>query len=93
MERVEIDDVEPSDHGTVQQDRAQVRDMAGRFDERDDPFGRVGAVDLDRAEGHRLHALREREDDGRDASPPIGPLEAAVVDGDQAQMRLREGTP
>lgn len=90
---VQVEDVEPSHDGPVEQDRAHPFESAQRPHERDDPTGAVGTVDPDRAEPGELEALGEGDDDRRDRGPSVPSRERPVVDGRHTGVSLPERAP
>ena len=93
MERIEIDHVEPSENGTIDQERADPVERAGRTNEGDDPAGRVLSIDGDGAGTYRLYVVRRGEHHGRDRGTGISPVERPVVDPHDARVGLGERPP
>lgn len=91
VEPVKVDDVEPGDDDTVQEDRPHPFRRKYLGEERADPFGGVPAVDGRDARARRFQLLGERDDDRRDDAAPVAPRERAVVDRRDPRVRLGEG--
>ncbi len=93
MEGVQVEDVEPSDHGAVQQHRAHAVEGAQRAREGDEPVRRVAPVDLDLADAHGLDVAGQHDHDGRHRGCPVVPGERPVVEREDARVGLRERAP
>jgi len=92
-DRVEVEDVEPPDDRSVDQDRADPVSRPQRPEQPDDPGGAVPPVDAYPGEPDRLDPLRRRDDDGGDRRVPVPPGERSVIDADDPRVRLPEGSP
>ncbi len=92
-EAVEVDHVEPSHQGTVQQEGPQVRDVRGGPDEAQDAIGRIAAVDGDERSSDGLDAAGQRQLDRREGCSDRTPSEGSVVDPDDPEVRSLERTP
>ncbi len=93
VQAIEIHDIEPADHRSVQEHRAKVFPVARGSDELDDPFRRIDAVDLDRSDADGLDLVRERYDHRADRRTAVRAAEPTVVDRHQAHVGLRESAP
>lgn len=90
VERVEVEDVEPPQHGPVDQHGPHAVERASSPDDGDRLAGRVTAVDLDRPGTDRLDIPRQRDDDRRDRSLAVTAGERTVVEPDHPRMGLAE---
>ena len=93
VQEFEVQDVESSDHGPVEKDRADAVERSQASDERDDPPCPVRSIDPDLGRPYGFDMLRERERDRRDGSELIVAVERAVVDADDAGVELAERPP
>ncbi len=93
MDRVQVEDVEPSHDRSVHENGADALDGPETANERYHPPGAVGAVDPDPAGADRLHVLRKGERYGRDRCVAVRALEGAIVDPHHPRVRFPEGTP
>jgi len=93
VERVQVDDVETSHDGPVEQDGAHAFEGPEASDERDHATRAVSAVDPDPADAYRLHALGQRQDHGGERGVAVRAVERAVVHPDHLRVRFPEGTP
>ena len=93
VDRVQVEDVEPSDDRPIHQDGAEAFQRSQAADERDDPTRAVGAVDPDPADADRFQMFGERQDHGRDRSVAVAAFERAVIDPRHPRMRFPEGPP
>lgn len=93
MQRIHVEDVEPSDNRPVEQNGADAIEGPQASYERDDPPRPVRPVDPHLSRSDRLHVLRQREGDRRDRRRALVPVERPVVHPDDAGVGLSEGTP
>jgi hypothetical protein len=93
MDRVQIEDVEPADDRTIQEDRADPLQGTDLPEEPDDAGGPVRPVDADPADPDRLQLLGKRDDHRRDRGVAVPAGEGSVVDGGHARVGFPERAP
>ena len=93
MYPVEVEDIEPTDDGPVEEDRPDPVDRTEAANERDHPARGVGPIDPHAPGPNLLHVLGQRQSDRGHRSVAVAPLEGAVVDPDDAGVGLSEGPP
>jgi hypothetical protein len=93
MDRVEVEDVEPADHRSVEKNRAHPLGRGDGAEQRDDPRGPVPAVHPYAGEPGRLEMVGGGEYHGSDRGVPVPSFECAVVDADDPRVRLTERPP
>jgi len=93
MDRLEVEDVEPSHDGPVEQDRPNSLERTESADETQHPAGPVRPVHANLRRADRLEAFGQRHHHGRERREPVGPVEGAIIDADELGMRFAERPP
>ncbi len=92
-DRPEVEDVEPSDHGPVEQDRPDPVPRAEGPEQGQDASRSVRPVDPHRPDANGLQAVGQRDDHRRHGSRSVPSGERPVVDRGDPGMALPEGAP
>jgi hypothetical protein len=93
MQRIQVEDVEPPDNGSVKEDRPHAIEGSETPDEGDHAPGPVGPVDPDVRRPYRLDMVGQGDGDRGERSDAFASLERTVVHADDARVGLSEGAP
>ena len=93
MDRFEVEDVEPSYDGPVEQDRPNPVERTEGADEGEDPAGPVRTIDPDVPGAHRLEPFGNGHHHGGDRGVPVRTVERSVVDADHLGVGFTERPP
>lgn len=93
VDRVEVEDVEPANHGTVDQKRPNSVEGSETPDECDHSPGPVGSVDADPAGAHGLEVVRHHHGHRRQGGVPVRAVERPVVDSHHSRVDFVERAP
>jgi len=93
MERVEIEDVEPTHDDSIEEHGPHALEGTDAPHEGDHPSRPVGSIDADPRRAHGLDVLRERHDDGGERCVPVAAVERPVIDAHYLGMRFPERPP
>ena len=93
MKAIEVDHVEPPDHGTIEEDRPNALEPAQAPHERDDAASPVRTVDRDLSYADRIDTLGKRHEHGGDRGVSVPTVEGTVVDAHHLRVRFPERAP
>ncbi len=92
VQPVEVDQVEPAHRNAIEKYRSHPIEEWRTAEQREDPIRGVGAVDRHGRAENPFHIVGRREDDADQGGPSGRPEEGAVVEPDDPEVRLGQGT-